>query len=198
MDERDLVLHGLAKAVADRLGDQWAYVPEKQGIAWATITAKDGRGLHFAYVRGDSKRLRISTCGWPPYAEEDGQHCQFYPHQLEGRPASPSITVAMARGGEAIMSEIAKRLLPEYGRLWTLCAREAASHQAYWQRKLANWTAMCKRLGCDPSRNRAYPNGISMSILNSGDTSVSIERLDVTHEQALAIVALLGGQVKGA
>lgn len=187
----DAQIHELAQEIARRL--KWEYKPGKQGIAWATVQAEDGRKLHIGHASGKGTHVRISAVGWPSYRDEGGAGDEFYPHQLHPKEATPEACIAYARGIDTICAEIARRIMPDYARIWTLCEVQAKACQEYNERAEASWAYVCKRLGGDGSRGRLYV--ASTSLVRNGD-KVRFEHLDVTAKQAVEIARVLGAKVK--
>lgn len=105
---------------------------DSKHFAAIRVLREDGPYLYLSF---DSWRNvgRVSVSGgWPSYTKNDGQSTErTTPTNRDISEADySSITVAVSRGPEAVAKEIARRLLPNYLKLYAVLKERAELHQA--------------------------------------------------------------------
>ena len=143
--------------------DGWTL--SKQGEAydhrWQLM--RDGMQISLSLDWRKKDRLNISTWSWPKYTRMERGEVKaetIYPNSLyDPKETSPEISVAWARGPEAIAKEIKRRFLPEYERIYARCFEKASQLSEARRRsarnvgkrlrgdrlRLATQSALCER-----------------------------------------------------
>lgn len=180
--------------------DGWTL--SKQGEAydhrWQLM--RDGMQISLSLDWRKKDRLNISTWSWPKYTRMERGEVKaetIYPNSLyDPKETSPEISVAWARGPEAIAKEIKRRFLPEYERIYARCFEKAASYQKHEDEARATWESVCAEIACDSRHNRHYVNAggdLNLTVENRNG-SIHIEGYVKTPDQLKGIIdALKGG-----
>lgn len=156
----------------------WLLVPESETrIEWRRYDlTRDSLHIGLSLDRTKYDRINISAHGWPEYTEYLDRTC-------------PSISVALNRPAAAIHSEIQRRLLPDYVRLFAACMELAMNRQAYQVRCRDTWAEICSIIGKKPDSAYHYGPG-GMTLQKRGDSTARLE-MDVTPDMLKKIVAAL-------
>lgn len=121
-----------------------------------------------------------------------------YPQGTWSNKRVGAITVALARGPEAIVKEIKRRLLPEYLPSFAAASRAEQESLAYQARCTAALKELADVLGVAVYRDGQsayyYRDNISAEVRSVHDTSASLE-LSVPQELAKIILALVVQEV---
>ena len=197
-DEPDV--HELAKRLAMVLGSGWTYETPKvqdgdRSPRYASLRHTEGYGMHLAPIWNKPDRLEISGT-WPKNFKGMVQ----VPHIPYGTPVKeqrPEITVATARGGEAIAAEIQKRFLPLYVSKWQEMAKEAKrqdDHEAGQLALIEKLAALTGEKLSDHNRERktfTWKSGGWYSDIEVYSPTDATLKLRVNAEQAERILKML-------
>lgn len=95
------------------------------------------------WLRYDSFKNRLEVGGHWPSSRVAGDSQSFTPNDLYNpREASPAITVDADKSPEKIASDIRRRFLPDYARVFARCVERRDAHEAY----VKNINATAKKL----------------------------------------------------
>src|SRR5881394_798866 len=170
MTTADFDVMGLTTEVAHYLGDGWAALPDRfasdeDGRQRTTHPRlQHGTGPHLYVVHGGYQkegRITISV-DWPI---DPVTHESYHPHARLSRSdyedATTSITVADTKTAKQIAADIARRLLPDATRLWTLILAAMDNATRYRNATDANLRRIAAETGSEyrPARDGHRENG---------------------------------------
>lgn len=193
-------IHDLAKEVSGFLGHGWFYeVQRLQDGEPLPVTAylrhADGYGLYLKLIWNKPDRIEVSGI-WPKDAK--GQlMIPYIPYGASAKQHRPEITVALARGAEAVAEEIKKRFLPEYIPKWKEQAELARTNDEWASGQLALIERLAKaageNLGSHERERRSFTMkvGGSWSDIEAHGPKDATLKLRVTAGQAERIVKML-------
>lgn len=123
--EECMRLSEIAKRIAAQMGEDWQYTdPPEQGYRWREIKQADGAALSVSFGYRDNERLIIRGM---PARDMDNTHVPYSEKY-------PEIGVSMKKSTERIVSDIRRRLLPDYLQLrergLEILARQKADRDA--------------------------------------------------------------------
>jgi hypothetical protein len=195
----DKELLALAGAIAANLTG-WQLHPPNDGH-WAILFKRDEMCFNIARDNsGKRDRINVSTWGWPQYTKyEQGDEPRkdtIFPNSLyDPKEESPSISCAIARGGEAIAREITRRFIPDYERIWKRCAEKAEMWGKAEVEARDNWAAICKAAGQPVRKGSIYAELGKAHLRIENRNGLGHIQIDATPAQVTAIIkALKGGQ----
>lgn len=122
------------------------------------VLVKDGMTIHLSRDSQKKDRLHIGTWSWPDYTtwNDRGEQSKtsIRPQDLyDPKEDSPSISVAIDRGAEALVKEINRRFLPEYERLYSRCLDRAIKNGTEQLNSREMWLEACRIAGVSPKYN---------------------------------------------
>jgi hypothetical protein len=132
--ERDVfneTLPLIATKLGDVLGTDWvvSVKPNDSRFDTGVLVAKASDGRQFEATATYLNQERFTVSGTYP---RDARNDIHFPYNVP----RPSITVAVARGGQALGREIVKRFLPEYDALFTTMSATNRRNDEFHARRL--------------------------------------------------------------
>lgn len=136
--ERTIALSGLARQIATELRKlnplrPWTFVEPTENT-YSVYLRNAGKARIYLQFDGYNEPTRLSISGILNIGKNN-QYVEVYERGADGtgwnRVNAPSITVAIARGPEAIAKDIAKRFLPEYLRVFQLAVDKVQADTDY-------------------------------------------------------------------
>ena len=139
--ERIDVLTKLGRTIANLLTNpqgSWYFVEPTDDVWSVYMHNAQGARIYLSltHSKGYNAYDRVSVSGWQ-HIGKHGAYVEVYQRDLGfqtggwTRASSPDITVAVARGAEAIAKDIAKRFLPKYLAIFAAAQRKVAEDAAY-------------------------------------------------------------------
>ena len=208
--ERTAALSLWGRAIAQVLNDNytklrpWTFV-EPTEDTWSVYLRNAGKAR--IYIQFDQyevpKRLIIS--GWQ-HIGKNTSYVEVYEKGADGsgwnKQSVPSITVALARGHNAVAKDIAKRFLPEYLRIFALAEEKVAADLAYEGKIAANLQRLAavagvKLLGAESTyrgeqrKEFSWRVGTAYHEVKVNDHEADLKLNDLTFEQAEHIIKYL-------
>ncbi len=202
MDNAQII--ALTAEVAKALGDGWKYTPEDS--VYQTIQGENQASLSLHLTRTSyTKPSDRMTIGGSLNVGKGGSYVEVYEKGADGtgwnRASVSDITVAIARGPEAIAKEITRRFLPEYLRVLRLAQEKAKENNAWDAAVTANLKRLAQAAGTvvptDKHPGKDVRNSLHVSIreaygtIQASNNTAQLELRSLSIEQAEYILTYL-------
>jgi len=186
-------------AIAVELGPDWSVRPwsgDGSAPRWRELSDRTCWRVIWChqYSAGCQERIEFKASNWAHYTDESGRDYQVYPHDLYPKEVTPTCTAAVGRDAKAVANQI-KRLMPEYDRIWSLCAKRAEESGDYYAKTRAAIKALCEATGNEYKDDSTYHSYFLREL--PGETvsvkfnSIGAVEISLDNEEMLAVIRLL-------
>jgi len=204
--ERTKALSEIAQQIAAELCKldplhPWTFAAPNEDT-YSVYLRNAGDARIYVQFDGYNEPTRLIVSGHM-HIDKNGSYVEVYEKGADGtgwnRVYSPSITVAIKRGPEAIAKDIAKRFLPEYLRVFALAKAKVAEDNAYEAAIAANLQRLAEATGesvpeslsCSHSKNFTWRLGGNYHTVTASAKDCSLKLDNLTLEQAEQIISIL-------
>ena len=150
---------------------------------------------HDAY--GSKNRWEFRASGWPTYTDENGKVCTSdSSHLWNPKEFRPMTTAADTREPKAIAKQIARKILPDYQRIYARCLARNEEFQTHSDERADG----LRRLGEAAQDQNRYQgrHGASFYVKNLPGDTVSVEsrshgdvKINLHTDEMVQVIALL-------
>ncbi len=185
-------------AIASELGSDWEVKPwsgDGSAPRWRELSDRTCWRVIWChqYSAGCSERIEFKASNWAHYVDESGRSYQVYPHDLYPKEVTPTCTAAVGRDAKAVANQI-KRLMPEYDRIWSLCAARAEESGAYYAKTRAAIKALCEATGNEYKDDSTYHSYFLRGMEDTQSVkfnSIGAVEISLPAEEMLEVIDML-------